>query len=452
MIREPAVASGDARAHEQPLRTEERDDSARVGDPRGRLDAKSSLLRLQRVHGNRYVSRMLARSAEHASAERGEHLADVEHAIDRARPNGRPLDAAVQRRMEAAFGTDLARVRVHHDAQADSLNRTLEARAFTTGHHIFFREGEYQPGSSAGRELLAHELTHVVQQSGGAVRAKLEVGIVGDRHEQEADRVATAMAALEHQPLTAQVFDRVAGVGNAETPTGTIVQRQQGMKQGVSAAIGAGGGALAGAGIGALVGGPVGAAIGAGIGALAGGLFGALAGWKTVTTNTTVLAGASDTSAADFTRANSVWAQAKIAVSRGTSQTLSAPQSNAILGADGILEEFRSNTITGEEAALIVYNRTAGRITSYWVPGLSDGSRGEAIAPFAFPAVTSASIVVSSSARAADTFAHELGHVLLECGHEADASNLMASGATRNFTDNLTNAQVTKARGSRYVS
>jgi hypothetical protein len=56
---------------------------------------------------------------------------------------------------------------VHTDARSDALNRALEARAFTTGQDIFFRSGEYDPGSAAGQALLAHELAHVVQQHDG---------------------------------------------------------------------------------------------------------------------------------------------------------------------------------------------------------------------------------------------------------------------------------------------
>ena len=71
--------------------------------------------------------------------------------------------------MEGAFGADFSSVRFHTGDQAERLNRTMGSRAFTTGNRILFGKGAYAPSSSAGRELLAHELTHVVQQ-GGAVR------------------------------------------------------------------------------------------------------------------------------------------------------------------------------------------------------------------------------------------------------------------------------------------
>jgi hypothetical protein len=94
---------------------------------------------------------------------------EVESAIDQARGGGSALDGAVQRQMGAAFGADFSGVRVHTDGQADTLNRSVSAVAFTTGQDIFFRQGAYSPESSSGKQLLAHELTHVVQQNGASI-------------------------------------------------------------------------------------------------------------------------------------------------------------------------------------------------------------------------------------------------------------------------------------------
>jgi hypothetical protein len=96
--------------------------------------------------------------------------------------------------MESAFGTNFGGVRIHTDAEANKLNRELSALAFTTGSDIFFRDGQYSPDTSGGRELLAHELTHVVQQSGARVQTKLSVSEPGDQSEQEAERVGAAIA------------------------------------------------------------------------------------------------------------------------------------------------------------------------------------------------------------------------------------------------------------------
>ena len=90
----------------------------------------------------------------------------IESSINGARGGGHPLVDEVREPMERAFGADFSGVRAHTNAEADTLNRELSAKAFTTGHDVFFREGEYSPGSDSGRKLLAHELTHVVQQTG----------------------------------------------------------------------------------------------------------------------------------------------------------------------------------------------------------------------------------------------------------------------------------------------
>ena len=90
---------------------------------------------------------------------------DVESSIQGARGGGEPLAQSIREPMEGAFGADFSGVKVHTDGKSDELNQSIQARAFTTGQDIFFRSGTYDPGSRGGQELLAHELTHVVQQT-----------------------------------------------------------------------------------------------------------------------------------------------------------------------------------------------------------------------------------------------------------------------------------------------
>src|SRR5215470_5556823 len=78
---------------------------------------------------------------------------------------GNSLGSGVRAFMEPRFGFDFGKVKIHTDQRSASLARDLGARAFTVGRDIFFGRDEYEPGSSAGRHLLAHELTHVVQQN-----------------------------------------------------------------------------------------------------------------------------------------------------------------------------------------------------------------------------------------------------------------------------------------------
>ena len=88
---------------------------------------------------------------------------------DVLRSPGEPLDANTRQFMEGRLGQDFSSVRIHRDGQADEASASLGARAFTVGDHVAFRHGDYSPASPSGRSLLAHELTHVVQQRGGGV-------------------------------------------------------------------------------------------------------------------------------------------------------------------------------------------------------------------------------------------------------------------------------------------
>lgn len=87
--------------------------------------------------------------------------------IQRAQGKGTTLSKSAKEPMENAFGYDFSPVRIHHNSQSDRLNRSLNAKAFTVGGDIFFRQGAYKPETGGGKQILAHELTHVIQQSGG---------------------------------------------------------------------------------------------------------------------------------------------------------------------------------------------------------------------------------------------------------------------------------------------
>ncbi|MEA5516994.1 DUF4157 domain-containing protein, partial [Nodularia sp. UHCC 0506] len=104
----------------------------------------------------------------------GEASTDLDTAINSARGSGQKMADNIREPMEQAFGADFSGVKVHTDGQSDQLNQSIQAKAFTTGQDVFFRQGAYEPGSRGGQELLAHELTHVVQQSGGMVRRAIQ--------------------------------------------------------------------------------------------------------------------------------------------------------------------------------------------------------------------------------------------------------------------------------------
>jgi hypothetical protein len=97
--------------------------------------------------------------------------ARVEAQIGAMSSGGESLPRAERAHFEDRFGYDFRDVRVHSGAGAAQAASALNARAFTVGQNIFFASGEYQPGSAAGRHLVAHELTHTIQQSAPAARA-----------------------------------------------------------------------------------------------------------------------------------------------------------------------------------------------------------------------------------------------------------------------------------------
>jgi hypothetical protein len=103
---------------------------------------------------------------------------DVAKRVRRATTGGTPLDQTTSARMGAAFGADFSSVRVHRGAESDALNRSLGARAFTTGSHVFLGSDAPTPGTTQGDHLLAHELTHTIQQGGATTAADGAVGRV----------------------------------------------------------------------------------------------------------------------------------------------------------------------------------------------------------------------------------------------------------------------------------
>ncbi len=100
----------------------------------------------------------------------GEASTDLEASIQESRGSGQALHQDLQQRMGQAMGADFSGVRVHTDAKSDQLNKSIQAKAFTTKQDVFFRKGTYNPTSRDGQELIAHELTHVVQQCGSTVQ------------------------------------------------------------------------------------------------------------------------------------------------------------------------------------------------------------------------------------------------------------------------------------------
>jgi hypothetical protein len=160
----------------------------------GRHDVlgEAGMVGLQRAAGNSAVSSMVE-----------DEPSPVHDVVS---SGGRPLEPEVRADMEGRLGADFSDVKVHDDSAAHRSAQAVNAHAYTVGSNVVFQRDKYDPGSDAGRTMLAHELTHVVQQRSGPVDGTpsgggIRVSDPSDRYEREAaanaERVMSAPAAAE---------------------------------------------------------------------------------------------------------------------------------------------------------------------------------------------------------------------------------------------------------------
>jgi hypothetical protein len=119
---------------------------------------------------------------------------------DILRSPGQPLDPATRTFMELRFGHDFSRVRVHTDTLASTSARAVNALAYTVGQEVVFGSGQYAPGTNVGRRLIAHELTHTLQQR-PTMHAPMAIGCSQDETEQQAKQVETEIIPLSTDPM-----------------------------------------------------------------------------------------------------------------------------------------------------------------------------------------------------------------------------------------------------------
>jgi peptidoglycan hydrolase-like protein with peptidoglycan-binding domain len=150
---------------------------------------------------------------------------------DVLRSSGQPLETGTREFMESRFGQDFSGVRVHTDSRAAESARAVNALAYTVGRNVVFDSGRYAPKTQTGQKLMAHELTHVVQQSQhshNVMRKGLEVGSPDTVFERQADSMAERVMQDSTQPQQAdQVAKQIMRGNKAQSSefTGLIVQR-----------------------------------------------------------------------------------------------------------------------------------------------------------------------------------------------------------------------------------
>ena len=152
------------------------------------VSGEVGILGLQRLAGNAAVASMLA------PVERSPILDVV------GSGGGTPLDSPIRTAMEEHLSADLSGVRIHTDGAADTSARSVGADAYTVGSDVVFAAGRYAPDTPVGQRMLAHELTHVVQQRSGPVDGTatgdgVALSDPGDRFEQEAEQSAESFGA-----------------------------------------------------------------------------------------------------------------------------------------------------------------------------------------------------------------------------------------------------------------
>jgi len=151
--------------------------------------------------------------AKSDSSAQPESSSKIENNLKSSKGGGTPIPNAPRQQMENSFGADFSNVRVHTDSTAAQMNKALQAQAFTHGSDLYFNSGKYNTESTEGKHLLAHELTHTVQQ-GESVRRK---GAPNANNPNQKETAAEAVA-----PSSSEVVDISSG---QVSPTENIVDR-----------------------------------------------------------------------------------------------------------------------------------------------------------------------------------------------------------------------------------
>lgn len=191
----------------------------------------AGMLGLQRMIGNAAVSRAAVSRDVEGEEERSPVLDVVNSG------GGQALDNDTRADMESRLGADFSDVRVHTDSAAHNSAKAVNAHAYTVGSNVVFQRDKYNPTSSDGKLMLAHELTHVIQQRSGPVDGSptgggIQVSDPGDRFEREAsanaERVMTGPAPVQTSAAPAAVgVQRDEAEGEDEEPVQTYVQREE---------------------------------------------------------------------------------------------------------------------------------------------------------------------------------------------------------------------------------
>ena len=214
-------------SHQAPARRKDEGESAGPEAlMNGRTDAltPAAVMHLQKTAGNASVS---------AALEEQEQPSLVKDVVGSG--GGSPLDRETRGFMESRLGADFSDVRVHTDGKASESARSVQAHAYTVGSDVVFQSGQYTPESDSGKRMLAHELTHVVQQRSGPVAGTPAPGGIKISHpsdtferaaESSADRAMSSQGPAPQSPATPAPASVQREGEEEEEVQGAFVQRE----------------------------------------------------------------------------------------------------------------------------------------------------------------------------------------------------------------------------------
>ncbi|MGH7516505.1 MAG: eCIS core domain-containing protein [Gemmatimonadales bacterium] len=378
--------------------------------------------------------------------------------IEHATGGGRPLSVSERQFFEPRFGQDFGHVRIHADARAADSARSVNALAYTIGSHITFGEGQYQPGTTKGRTLLAHELTHTVQQRAASGPSLQRT--IGDGHDLTSPRFSGDLV-LEavydgerllradpgggvgsRGPAVAKIQKALVDAGFSLPRFGVDGKFGPETKAAVSDLQHASG--LTGAALDGIVGpttmGWLDQRFSAGP-TPAGTTPSATTGCgtiKSVNIDMVSLDGSTRNPIVDLERANTIFNQCCVRFTLGGGGSEGAARTTALLGGDTDLAQSPTcGTATAEETALFS-GATAdfglsSRVRAFLVASVNSGAPSYSVPPFCATGAAAGlrDMAVVANSASVRGLAHELGHVLLNSGvHPADPLNLMSPVAT----------------------
>ncbi len=156
----------------------------------------------------------------------------LETRLNQSKGSGSPLPDETRSFMESCFGTDFSQVRIHTDSASVQMNRELSAQAFTHGGDIYFGAGKFDPSSDSGKHLLAHELTHVVQQTGAAQRKLVQRDLAADLRDFANYGEQDQQAQMQQQPPPAMQVNNIQDAREARSKLSEIEGFRPNMQSG----------------------------------------------------------------------------------------------------------------------------------------------------------------------------------------------------------------------------